>query len=248
MHYLYHDVLSHYSIHLQTYIMIMFILSSAILGILEIIQVHAELSCIECDHIDWNETLTHTSAHYIYFLLQDKYNPACALENPRDRYEYEQYFLRLQKEQQQQQQQQQRQQQQQQQRLTWQNYKQRYDVTVSICHVQCTYVFGDVDVYLQPFQETIKLNMHWRSCLNKLTAITDGCYERDTNNGYKDITAIIHRKLQFLGDGVVGVKRFKGYQCYCSSNFCYPTRHSSSDKSAISLSLLIVLNGYFIIK
>jgi hypothetical protein len=46
MHYIYHDVLSHCSIHLQTYIMIMFILSSAILGILEIIQGKKNISIL----------------------------------------------------------------------------------------------------------------------------------------------------------------------------------------------------------
>lgn len=205
-----------------------FLLIPVFIGLLQIQTVHGVLRCIECDHIAWNQTFDFNGAQNVYQILQSKYNPACAQYNPYDRTLYQQN-----------------------QQQTGGQFPSNYEVGETICQQQddrnrCNYVFGNVLVYLPNYDARMRLNIHYRNCETVTVEVENRCYERDTSLGYYDLRNFIETKLSFVGD--VTVENFRGHQCYCSYNLCYPYIASGRNIVASALSIVLAAVGAFLLR
>lgn len=189
-------------------------------GFLKFIQGDTILRCIECEHTSWNQTYTFSGVQNLYQLLQNKYNPACAQDNPLDQNLYQQTLKN------------QTGQKRQQPGIPLNTfYLNRYDIRDTKCPAYdkrnvCNYIRGKAVVYFSNYGESMRLEMHIRNCIVPNTYVEVGCYTRDTSNS--EVTNLLEDRLNFLGS--VKVTYFDGMQCYCRSDMCY---QFSSDRQVL---------------
>lgn len=207
------------------------LLISVILGLLYFQSAHGTLRCVQCDHIGWNQTYNFEGVEHIYKMLESKYNPACAQQDPNSR---NMYLLNQQQQQQQ------------------QSGQFAYNtVGETVCPVvadvnRCNYIFGDAIVFFPNYNAKMRLNMHVRNCEDVAPELENRCYHRDTNLGYYQVKNFIQDQLAFLGS--VNVEHFLGQQCYCTYNLCYPYIDSGRSIVASTLSVFLAFVLTFLLR